>query len=384
MKMKKLTALLLALCMLLAMVPALGEDFSGTWYMVLEDVTVGTLELNADGAFSLTVQAGEESNTLEGTWEATDAGVALTAEGSPAVAAYDAEAGTLLLDVIPIPMQREKGKYEVQLMIDVLNMKEDIEFPEGVTQLEASTAALAFVMKLNELKGTLGGTGTETGTGTEDGGAPDATEAPAGGTGVDILAENFVVTESYSGYDGTYIAKVQNNTGSPLWLTGGSLVVKDASGNLVGTREYLSTCGSKYLEPGEISIATMQVELEADGEYTYEKVIEAEAKSWSGPDAAVTVTDPAYVEGKYDSKLLQATVTNDTEQNLPDVEIAFLLSDENGLPLALVTNTLYNTELCPNSSLVVKSNVYTKVAEYFAAKSIIPAVEAFAWVEYDN
>ena len=384
--MKKLTALLLALCMLLAVVPALGEDFSGTWYMVLEDVNVGTLEMNADGTFSLTVQAGEEANSIEGTWEATDAGVTLTANGDPAEALYDAEAGTLTIAKLPIPMQREKGKYEVQLMMDVLDVSKanEVELPEGVTYLDAATTALAFVMKLNELKGILGGTGTETGTGTEDGGAPDATEVPAGGTDVDILAENFVVTESYSGYDGTYIAKVQNNTGSPLWLTGGSLVVKDASGNLVGTREYLSTCGSKYLEPGEISIATMQVELEADGEYTYEKVIKAEAKSWSGPDAAVTVTDPAYVEGKYDSKLLQATVTNDTEQNLPDVEIAFMLSDENGLPLALVTNTLYNTELCPNSSLVVKSNVYTKVAEYFAAKSIIPAVEAFAWVEYDN
>ena len=378
--MKKLTALLLALCMLLAVVPALGEDFSGTWYMVLEDVTVGTLEMNADGAFSMTVQASDEANTAEGTWEATDAGVTLTVNGDPAEAIYDAEAGTLTIAELPIPMQREKGKYEVQLMIDVLNMKEDIEFPEGVTQLEASAAALKFYLKLNELKGILEGTGT----GTEDGGTPDATKAPAGEAEADILAENFVVTESYSGYDGTYIAKVQNNTGSPLWLTGGSLVVKDASGNLVGTREYLSTCGSKYLEPGEISVVTMQVELETDGEYTYEKVIKAEAKSWSGPDAAVTVTDPAYVEGKYDSKLLQATVTNDTEQNLPDVEIAFLLSDENGLPLALVTNTLYNTELCPNSSLVVKSNVYTKVAEYFAAKSIIPAVEAFAWVEYDN
>lgn len=384
--MKKLTALLLALCMLLAVVPALGEDFSGTWYMVLEDVNVGTLEMNADGTFSLNVQAGEEANSIEGTWEATDAGVTLTANGDPAEALYDAEAGTLTISMLPIPMQREKGKYEVQLMMDVLDVSKanEVELPEGVTYLDAATTALAFVMKLNELKGTLEGTGTETGTGTEDGGAPDATEAPAGGTGVDILAENFVVTESYSGYDGTYIAKVQNNTGSPLWLTGGSLVVKDASGNLVGTREYLSTCGSKYLEPGEISIATMQVELEADGEYTYEKIIKAEAKSWSGPDAAVTVTDPAYVEGKYDSKLLQATVTNDTEQNLPDVEIAFLLSDENGLPLALVTNTLYNTELCPNSSLVVKSNVYTKVAEFFAAKSITPAVEAFAWVEYDN
>ena len=265
--MKKLTALLLALCMLLAVVPALGEDFSGTWYMVLEDVNVGTLEMNADGTFSLTVQAGEEANSIEGTWEATDAGVTLTANGDPAEALYDAEAGTLTIAKLPIPMQREKGKYEVQLMMDVLDVSKanEVELPEGVMYLDAATTALAFVMKLNELKGTLGGTGTETGTGTEDGGAPDATEAPAGGTGVDILAENFVVTESYSGYDGTYIAKVQNNTGSPLWLTGGSLVVKDASGNLVGTREYLSTCGSKYLEPGEISIATMQVELEADG-----------------------------------------------------------------------------------------------------------------------
>ena len=89
-------------------------------------------------------------------------------------------------------------------------MKENIEFPEGVTQIEAATAAMKFIVKLNELKETLEGTGSE------DGGTPDATKAPAGGTGVDILAENFVVTESYSGYDGTYIAKVQNNTGSPL------------------------------------------------------------------------------------------------------------------------------------------------------------------------
>ena len=63
--MKKLTALLLALCMLLAVVPALGEDFSGTWYMVLEDVTVGTLELNADGTFSLVMQVNDEANTAD-------------------------------------------------------------------------------------------------------------------------------------------------------------------------------------------------------------------------------------------------------------------------------------------------------------------------------
>ena len=109
--MKKLTALLLALCMLLAVVPALGEDFSGTWYMVLEDVNVGTLEMNADGTFSMTVQASDEATTAEGTWEATDAGVTLTVNGDPAEAIYDAEAGTINMNGADSKMEfNEEGQ----------------------------------------------------------------------------------------------------------------------------------------------------------------------------------------------------------------------------------------------------------------------------------
>ncbi len=93
--MKKLTAILLALCMLLAAVPALGEDFSGTWYMVLEDVTLGTFDLNADGTAKMVMKAGEE-NTLEyeGTWEAADDGVTITMEGDALGFVYGAETGT--------------------------------------------------------------------------------------------------------------------------------------------------------------------------------------------------------------------------------------------------------------------------------------------------
>ena len=48
--MKKITALLLALCMLLAAAPVLGEESpAGNWYMSLADVTLGYILLNEDG-----------------------------------------------------------------------------------------------------------------------------------------------------------------------------------------------------------------------------------------------------------------------------------------------------------------------------------------------
>lgn len=380
--MKKLTALLLALCMLLAVVPALGEDLSGTWYMVVEDVNIGTLELNADGAFSMTVQASGEANTVEGTWEATDAGMTLTANGDPAEAIYDAEAGTLTIAEFPIPMQREKGKYEVQLMIDVLTMKEDIEFPEGVTQLEASTAALKFIAKLNELEGTIEGTGT--GTGTEDGGTPDATKAPAGEAEADILAENFIITKSYSGFTGRYIAKLQNNTDAPFFITDGSMQLTDKNGKVVGEAKWLYPTASKYLEPGEITFVSLQADLDEEVEVDVAKHVVVKSESYSNTDYAVPVENPTFVRGKseYDSDTMRVIVVNDTDEYLPGIEAVFVLEDADGKPLYMTTESLYRYELGPHSSIALVSSVDNHVLDYCAQNGIEPAaVEVYAWVE---
>ena len=375
--MKKLTAMLLALCMLLAVAPALGEDFSGSWYWVLEDVTIGTFELNADGTAAIHLDSGDSAQEMSGTWEVNgENGVTVTVDGQGLELVYDVEAGTLTTSLVPIPMQREKGKYDMALIAAVMQGKE-VELPEGVTETELTIVAATFLTKMMALSASTTATGTDDGGST---GTPDA----AAGSGVDILAENFVITESYSGFDGTYIAKVQNNTGSPLWLTDGTLQVKDASGNVVAEKGYLSSCASKYLEPGEISVVTIQVDLEQDGEYTYEKTIKAEAKSYYRTDSAVTVGEPEYTDGSYDSKLVKAMVTNDTDKNLVSLNVAFLLSDENGLPVALSTEVLYNHELCPNSSIVMVSSLYNRLVSYLAAKNITPAVEVFAWVENDK
>ena len=66
--MKKITALLLALCMLLAVVPVLAEESpAGNWYMSLADVTLGYILLNEDGTAIVNVASQED---IAGTWTA--------------------------------------------------------------------------------------------------------------------------------------------------------------------------------------------------------------------------------------------------------------------------------------------------------------------------
>ena len=380
--MKKLTALLLALCMLLAAIPALGEDLSGSWYIVLEDVNIGQFDLKADGTAAMHMAAGEKELNYEGTWESRENGIAVTFEGETLEMAYDAETDTISSSLFPVPVQREQGKYDVQLIMDVINGKE-VELPEGVEQADVLMAAAKFMASAMALSSTQSGTDGGS-TGTDDGGSTGTPGAAAGGTGLDVLAENFVVTESYSGYEGTYIAKVQNNTGSPLWLTSGSLAVKDASGNLVATRDYLSTCASKYLEPGEISAITISVDLEQAGEYSYEANIKAEESSYRGTDVNVPAADPAFADGKYDSKVCRVTIANEADSKMTGLNVAYLLSDGNGLPVALFTEALYNHELGPKSTIVMVSSLYSRLVDYLKANSITPTVEAFAWVENDD
>ena len=79
--MKKITALLLALCMLLAVVPVLAEESpAGNWYMTLADVTLGYILLNEDGTAVMNIVSEED---ITGTWTADGTVVTITAAGQP-------------------------------------------------------------------------------------------------------------------------------------------------------------------------------------------------------------------------------------------------------------------------------------------------------------
>ena len=370
--MKKLTAMLLALCMLLAAVPALGDGPSGTWYLTLADVTLGHIYLNEDSTAQVALPG---QDAMEGTWTADDASVTVTIDGDALTFAYDGT--SLSSEMLPLPIVREEGKIGMDLISKIMN-GEDYELPEGMTQADMAAITLNFMTEFQKIQGSFTGAGS-TGSGSEPSGTEPAASADPELT---FLSENFFITESYSGFRAVYLAKVQNDTGAPLYIRDGAMQVADASGNQAGEAKYLSVSGSRYLEPGEATFIQMNADLEADGEYTYTREIEVKAEGYR-TDRAVTVTETSYVPAQdYDNAYLRATVVNDTDAPLAGLEVVFALLDAEGNLLDVREEQLYRHELGAGSTITMVTSVDGKITEYLAAKGIEPAsVEAFAWVE---
>ena len=357
--MKKWTAALLALCMLLAAVPALGEgeDVSGDWYANIVDVTAGTLTLNADGTASLEVldPTGAPMNA-DGEWTFADGVVTMTVEGSSAE--FTLTDGSLNADWFPLPFTRTKGKLTRLQAVTLINGGE-IELPEGVTQEEAEACAADYAAYMKA----------------------DEPEEPE----LSILRESFKVVESYNGYRGVYIAKVQNNTGSPFYITGGTLTMKDAEGNAVGEAKYLSQCGSKYLEPGEISFISIEADVNEGATVAdFEKTVSVSDRGY-GTDVTLPVTDPEYKIGMYDNYFLRATVTNDTDEARPNINMVLVAEDAEGDLLLLCTASLYYYELGAGSTITLVNSVDSRTQKYFEENGITPvAVEAYAYYQIND
>ena len=79
--MKKLIALALVLMMALAAIPALAEDYSGTWYLNVAGISMAQVDLNADGSMAIITELEGETETQEGTWTSNEVGIELEVNG---------------------------------------------------------------------------------------------------------------------------------------------------------------------------------------------------------------------------------------------------------------------------------------------------------------
>ena len=104
--MKKFLALVLALCMALAALPALAETEApkgpaGTWYVNMLGLTGMIFDLHEDGTCLITLTSDEEEKQQEGTWTESEGIVTLTfvhgedGESSSLTLAWDGENMTL-------------------------------------------------------------------------------------------------------------------------------------------------------------------------------------------------------------------------------------------------------------------------------------------------
>ena len=113
--MKKLFSLILALCMVCMLVPAMAEDsMAGEWYTNFSGVTM-VLNLGDDGSAQLSMPGTE--NTAAGTWALDGEKFTLTLDDSPAEGTY--ADGTITLSEGDMSMVFTREKPEETKVADV-------------------------------------------------------------------------------------------------------------------------------------------------------------------------------------------------------------------------------------------------------------------------
>lgn len=229
--------------------------------------------------------------------------------------------------------------------------------------------------------------------------APAVTEEPDGptpfpeipvvssdGPQVTVLKENVKVIETKDGFRAVYIAQVRNNTDDPLYLRAGLMTVTDTAGNQVGEARYFHTCGSRYLDPGEVSFVSLQADLAENVEIICTAGFEVKDTAYRTKDTAITLTDPAYIPPQeFENGCMKVTVVNDTGAPLKRFSVICVLKDAEGNLLDIRSEEIFRHELGVNSTLTMYSSIERRVTDYFAANGIEPAaVEALGWTDLED
>ena len=394
--MKKILAMILVLCMAVAAVPALAEvEITGTWYMLVMGLTVATFEVKDDGTCTVTMENGEEEEMkAEGTWTkdgdsvtlklGEEQTIPLTVDGetltmgAEAVSEIAGDLGGLEASMITAMVQisREPGKIS---MAELNAFQDSGKLPEGKTQadMEAIQAEMmlmvfaAMGMSESDVSAMMGGSDT-----------PATEDAPV----LSVVEENFYVRESYFGMEGVYIAKVQNNTETTLIINGGQLVIKDADGNEIGRKEYLGTCGSRYLDPGEVSFVSLLVDVgEGLTVNAYEAKVEAAVKGYMSKDTELQPgsAELRSKEGYSGTDWYTAvSVTNPGDAPTSGIGVIAVTRASDGKMINIAEKNLGMNELGAGSTLVFVDSVDSAAVKYCEANGLtLDTVEAYAWAE---
>lgn len=200
--------------------------------------------------------------------------------------------------------------------------------------------------------------------------------------GLTIVSDYFICRESYSNFEGMYMAKVQNNTDHLLYLTEGSLALMDAEGNLVGTSKSLYPCGSHYVEPGETTLLCITAKVDEGATVAdYKASIKSADKAYYSEDKIVNVANTELsIDYKYNNYAIVTIASGD--EPLYGVNVIVALEDENGNILDIATDSLYSKELGANSTIRMWVSLDSKTLAYCQENGIVPSqAEAFSWVE---
>ena len=203
-----------------------------------------------------------------------------------------------------------------------------------------------------------------------------------------VTQENFIVTNSYSMYGYVY-ARIDNVGDKPIKVNAGVLEIFDKDGNAVTSSDYLIAY-AEYLKPGEYTYAYIYDEIEGVEESNVDDyMLTITGKSSNDYETMRLPVTTAYLdnvkEGYFTSDYMVATVTNDTDKPIFDVEVVLTLLDAAGNILYMESASMYSDKaIMPGSSIQIREEVSQTFIDVFEAKGLVPvSVDAIAYVNVE-
>lgn len=200
---------------------------------------------------------------------------------------------------------------------------------------------------------------------------------------LEVVQENCHFVKSYWNYLYTF-AKVENVGDKPIKVNAGVLEIYDANGDVLTSTDYMEAYAT-YLQPGEYTYVRMYAEIEEE-QVPDDYMLTLTGKSDSSVVALRLPTESKLEldvkEGWWTYNYMYATVTNDTDDIVYDVEVVLALLDAEGNILCVDSHNLYSTlGINPGSTVTVREDIGSSFMEYFELNGKVPAtVDAIAYV----
>ena len=209
--------------------------------------------------------------------------------------------------------------------------------------------------------------------------------AGAGAAGkLRVTQENFHVVESY-GVIGYAYARIDNVGDKPIKVNAGILEVFDKDGGALTSTDYMNEY-AEYLEPQQYTYVYLRAEVGRAAHVDDYLLTITEAHGLHQRLPCETAFEKDVEDGYWTYDYMYATVTNDTDRPIYDIEVVLVLLDDEGNILCMEEENLYDSKaLTPGSSMIIRKSVNSSFKEYFEKNGITPArVDAIAFVNIEK
>lgn len=378
--MKKALAIILVLAMLLGLsstamaATVTMEDLVGVWNMDIESLT---------NVMSQTMTDPAEVEAMKPFFAMMTATMEFTADGKAIFCmsllgqeerqenAFTLENGVIYMDGVPS---------ECSLDGDVLTIKEN-ELVMTFTRAAAAETKTSEADQMAALLALLAS--QQDASGSEP--AAEPTAEPVSGGKLEAKQQNTHFIESYSNYLYSY-TKVENVGNREIKLNDCVLEAYDAAGEVIASKDY-GDANAAYLKPGEYTYLAVYTDVkEGTPAKCNLNFTEKTDKNYTNIRFPVTTALQLGVEEGWRTRnFMYATVTNNTDEAVYDMEVVLALLDAAGNILYVEDKSLYDCSIVPGDSLIIRLEIPSDFMEYFTNNNVVPtAVDAIAFVEVDQ